>query len=241
MLNARQQVWVSRVLWDDHYKRMPLVTVGVARWRTFTDQWPWVLNIGQNLQTFTCNGDVSIWVKNSWVGWKITNKQTNTLGAPTPFKQRGQRYMNMHSFFKLGGYQIKERRCSLSHNYPHVLLGVVYRRPLATVRYRHWSSYDFGRMYACSGCWIYTTISRIFWPDLIWKLPSFKPYDQTMKATMRQIHSKHARPVVTEDLLLWFGWIIAQWVWYLIRHAIVDFIKVLWVHCSKIIIGNCLT
>ena len=29
--NARQQVWVSRVLGDDHYKRMPRVIVGVAR------------------------------------------------------------------------------------------------------------------------------------------------------------------------------------------------------------------
>ena len=29
--NARQLVWVSRVLGDDHYKRMPRVTVGVAR------------------------------------------------------------------------------------------------------------------------------------------------------------------------------------------------------------------
>ena len=28
---ARQEVYVSRVLGDDHYKRMPRVTVGVAR------------------------------------------------------------------------------------------------------------------------------------------------------------------------------------------------------------------
>ena len=34
--NARQQV--SRVLGDDHYKRMPCVKVGVARSRTLTDQ-----------------------------------------------------------------------------------------------------------------------------------------------------------------------------------------------------------
>ena len=31
LLNARQQVWVSHVLGDDHYKRKPRVTVGVAR------------------------------------------------------------------------------------------------------------------------------------------------------------------------------------------------------------------
>ena len=30
LLNARQQVWVSRVLKDDQYKRMSRVTVGVA-------------------------------------------------------------------------------------------------------------------------------------------------------------------------------------------------------------------
>ena len=31
LLNAQQEVRVSRVLGDDHYKRMPRVTVGVAR------------------------------------------------------------------------------------------------------------------------------------------------------------------------------------------------------------------
>ena len=34
-------------------------------------------NIGQNLQPFTCNVDVSIWgEKYSWVGHKTTNNQT---------------------------------------------------------------------------------------------------------------------------------------------------------------------
>ena len=36
-----------------------------------------VPTIGQHLQLFTGNGDVSIWVKNSRVGRKTTNKQTN--------------------------------------------------------------------------------------------------------------------------------------------------------------------
>ena len=31
LLNARQQVWVSQVLGDDHYKLMSRVTAGVAR------------------------------------------------------------------------------------------------------------------------------------------------------------------------------------------------------------------
>ena len=33
-------VWVSRVLENNHYKRMPRVTVGVARSLTLTAQWP---------------------------------------------------------------------------------------------------------------------------------------------------------------------------------------------------------
>ena len=32
---------VSRVLWDDHYKRIHRVTVGVALYRTLTAQMPW--------------------------------------------------------------------------------------------------------------------------------------------------------------------------------------------------------
>ena len=63
-------MWVLRVLGDDHYKRMPSVTISGARKRTLTAQWPWVLTIGQNLQGFTDNGDISISVKNSRVGWK---------------------------------------------------------------------------------------------------------------------------------------------------------------------------
>ena len=57
LLNARQQVWVSRVLGDDHYKRMSRVTVGLARLRTLTARCPWMPSIGQNLQPFTGNGD----------------------------------------------------------------------------------------------------------------------------------------------------------------------------------------
>ena len=35
------------------------------------------MRIAQNLKPFTGNGDVSKWVKNSRVGWKTPNKQTN--------------------------------------------------------------------------------------------------------------------------------------------------------------------
>ena len=58
--NARQQVCVSRFLGDDHYKGLVRVTVDVARKRTLTAQWSCVPRIGQNLQPFTGNGDVSI-------------------------------------------------------------------------------------------------------------------------------------------------------------------------------------
>ena len=50
---------VPRVLGNDHYKLMPHVTVGVARERTLTAQWPRVPSIGQHLQPFTVNGDIS--------------------------------------------------------------------------------------------------------------------------------------------------------------------------------------
>ena len=59
---------------------MSRVTVGVARLRTLTTQWPWVpsIHVGQNLQPFTGNDDLSKWVKNSQVGRKTpTNKQSN--------------------------------------------------------------------------------------------------------------------------------------------------------------------
>ena len=65
------------VIGDDHYKRMPRFIVVVARYRTLTAQWSWVPSIGQNLQAFTGNGDVSKWVKISRVGQKKQpNKQT---------------------------------------------------------------------------------------------------------------------------------------------------------------------
>ena len=74
LTNSRHYVRVSRVLGDDHYKRMPRVTVGVARWRTLTAQWPEVPSKGQNLQPFNGNGDLSKWVKSSRVGRKTQNK-----------------------------------------------------------------------------------------------------------------------------------------------------------------------
>ena len=65
---------MSQVPGDDHYKRMTCVTVGVARWRILTAQWPWVPSIGQNLKSFIGNDDISK-VKNSRVERKNTNKQ----------------------------------------------------------------------------------------------------------------------------------------------------------------------
>ena len=45
---------------DDYCKRMPRVTVGVARKRILTAQWPGVPSKGQNLQPFNGNDEVSI-------------------------------------------------------------------------------------------------------------------------------------------------------------------------------------
>ena len=61
--SALQQVWMSRVLRDDHYKQIICITVGVARYRTLNAQWPHVLSTG--LKPLTSNSDVFIWVKNS--------------------------------------------------------------------------------------------------------------------------------------------------------------------------------
>ena len=62
----------------------------VARLRTLTAQWPLVLSIGQHLQPFTGNGDVSKWVKNSLVEGRTPNKQTN--------KQKPA-YLKVQAFF----------------------------------------------------------------------------------------------------------------------------------------------
>ena len=62
----------SRDIGDDHNKRMPRVTVGVPPHFSRL----WVPCLGQNLQHFTGNADVSIWVRNSLVGRKTPNIQT---------------------------------------------------------------------------------------------------------------------------------------------------------------------
>ena len=90
MLHDQQQVGVSRVLGDDHYKQMPRtrLTVGVTLLRTLTAQWPWVPSTGQNLKPFTTgNSDVlfSSGTKNP--------KQTNTKNIITPSIRRSQ---NLH-------------------------------------------------------------------------------------------------------------------------------------------------
>ena len=75
-LNARQQVWVPRVLEDDHKKRMTRLLVSVERVKPLTAQWPGVLSIGQNLQSFAGNDDVFIWVKIlKWDAKPPTNKK----------------------------------------------------------------------------------------------------------------------------------------------------------------------
>ena len=60
---------------------MLLVTVDVGCLRTLIAQCSSVPSTGQNLQLFTCNGDVSIWVKNSRVGRKAQNNQTGAMSS----------------------------------------------------------------------------------------------------------------------------------------------------------------
>ena len=74
LLNARQQVRVSRVPGDVHFKQMSRGTVCVTRKRTVTSQWPRVPSIGQHFQPFIGNGNVSKRVKDSRVGRKTTNE-----------------------------------------------------------------------------------------------------------------------------------------------------------------------
>ena len=74
-------MWVSLVLGIVHYKQIASSTIGLACQRTDTAQWPRAQNIGPNLQPFTSNDDVSIWVKNSRVGRQIRKKNVfNILG-----------------------------------------------------------------------------------------------------------------------------------------------------------------
>lgn len=54
MLNARQQVWLSRVLGGDLYKRMSRVTVGLTK-KNLTAHWSWEPGIVQTLHPVTGN------------------------------------------------------------------------------------------------------------------------------------------------------------------------------------------
>ena len=70
LLNARQQVWVSRVIGE--------IIIHVNGYRCGTlrnSQWPWVPSIGNHLQPYTGYVDVSIWVKKSRVEQKKPHKK----------------------------------------------------------------------------------------------------------------------------------------------------------------------
>ena len=86
--NARQQVWVSRVLGDDHYKLVSHVTVGVARLRTRTAHRSSNYNIGQVL--LNVNGFdrllIFIWKKLLWVYLKIWSTSPVTMTSPYEWK-----------------------------------------------------------------------------------------------------------------------------------------------------------
>ena len=75
LVNALQPVWVSTVFGDDHYKRIFRATVRYNGSLKNPHCSMAIIDICQNLQLFTGNGHVSIWVKNPWVGRKTPNKQ----------------------------------------------------------------------------------------------------------------------------------------------------------------------
>ena len=95
LLNAQQQVWVSRVLGNGHYKCFFCFTVGAARQRILIAQWPWVPSIGQNFQPFTGNGDVSIL---EWDG----HPQTNQTTLPVSWKAVSTKNKDMYIIWKFG-------------------------------------------------------------------------------------------------------------------------------------------
>ena len=77
--------------------RSQRVTVGVARQRTLTTLWPWVPSTCHNLQPFTGNGDVSIWVKNIRVGRKNqTNKTFSVRLRQSHSGHRPSRFLALH-------------------------------------------------------------------------------------------------------------------------------------------------
>ena len=75
---------------------MPRVIVGVA------GLYSMIMSAERrsNLQPFTGNGDVSIWVKNSEVGRKTTHKQTNKHNGESKVKILGFLNSKLHLAYK---------------------------------------------------------------------------------------------------------------------------------------------
>ena len=74
--NALQLVRVSRVLGDDHYKRMPRVKIGSTLKNPHCSKAK-----RANSQPFTGKGDVPKWVKNSRVGRKTEQQKKKKVIA----------------------------------------------------------------------------------------------------------------------------------------------------------------
>ena len=70
--STRQQVWVSQIFGDDHYKMLVRVTIDLI-------QWPWVPNTCKKLRSSTGNGYVSMLMKNSQVGHLTTRKLKKSI------------------------------------------------------------------------------------------------------------------------------------------------------------------
>ena len=65
---SRPRRWQSGLEYWPRKRKVGCSNPSCDRPKSLTAQWPRVPSIGQTLQPFTGNGDVSIWVKNSRLG-----------------------------------------------------------------------------------------------------------------------------------------------------------------------------
>ena len=117
-------MWVSRILEDDHYTQIHRVTVGVARLRTLTAQWPGVPSIGQNLQPFTGYSEILYewqiikWDEKHQTNTSISSNSKTSTTTKLAFKIRRQRYHYFSTVYveNLVNYQQIVRPNNISNN-----------------------------------------------------------------------------------------------------------------------------
>lgn len=77
LLNAWQQMWVSGVLGDDHFKRVSLLKVNSGCGTLMNPRCAMAMGAKKRSKFQPFNVDVSIWVQNSGVELKALNKHAN--------------------------------------------------------------------------------------------------------------------------------------------------------------------